>query len=43
MPRFTAVLLLLLTAAITSGCIIAEPGPGPEHERWCYNHPYRCR
>jgi hypothetical protein len=41
MPRFTALLLLLMTAVMTTGCIV-EPGPGPEHERWCYNHPYRC-
>jgi hypothetical protein len=42
MPRLTALLLLLAVALTTAACIVEEPGPGPEHERWCYNHPYRC-
>jgi hypothetical protein len=43
MPRLSAVLLLLALALGTTACIVEEPGPGPGHERWCYNHPYRCR
>jgi hypothetical protein len=43
MPRLTALLLLLAVAFSTVACIVEEPGPGPEHDRWCYNHPYRCR
>ncbi len=43
MPRLSALLLLLMTAVMTAGCIVEEPGPGPGHERWCYYHPYRCR
>jgi hypothetical protein len=43
MPRLSALLLLLMTAVMTAGCIVEEPGPGPAHDRWCYNHPYRCR
>jgi hypothetical protein len=42
MTRLT-VLLLLLVAITTSACIIEEPRPGPEHDRWCRDHPYRCR
>jgi hypothetical protein len=42
MPRTIALLLLLITALTTTACII-EPGPGPEHDRWCHDHPYRCR
>jgi hypothetical protein len=41
MPRVTAIILLLLTALTTASCIV-EPGPGPDHDRWCYWHPYRC-
>jgi hypothetical protein len=42
MPRFTTLLLLLMTALTTASCIVEEPGPGPDHERWCYWHPNRC-
>ena len=43
MIRLTAVLLLLGIAFSTTACVIEEPGPGPAHDRWCYEHPYRCR
>ncbi len=42
MARLTALLLLLGVALSTTACVV-EPGPGPGHARWCYNHPYRCR
>jgi len=41
MLRPAALLLLLMTALTTTSCIV-EPGPGPDHERWCYWHPNRC-
>jgi hypothetical protein len=43
MPRFVAWVLLLGVAFSASACIVEEPGPGPGHDRWCYNHPDRCR
>ncbi len=41
LPR--ALLVLLAIALTTTACVVVEPGPGPEHDRWCYYHPYRCR
>jgi hypothetical protein len=42
-PRLCALLALLAIACGTTACVVVEPGPGPEHDRWCYYHPYRCR
>lgn len=43
MRRAISLLILLGVALSVSACIVAEPGPGPGHERWCYWHPNRCR
>jgi hypothetical protein len=42
MPR-VAVVLLIGIALSTVACVVEEPGPGPDHARWCYWHPDRCR
>jgi len=42
MPRFAAVLLLIGIALSTVACVVEEPGPGPDHDHWCYWHPGRC-
>jgi hypothetical protein len=41
MTRCIALVLLLAMALSTTSCIV-EPGPGPEHDRWCGWHPDRC-
>ncbi len=43
MRRLLALLLLLGAVMTTTACVVEEPGPGPNHARWCYYHPYRCR
>ena len=42
MRRCLAIILLIGIAFTATACIVEEPGPGPGHDRWCYNHPYRC-
>jgi hypothetical protein len=42
MPRVAAVLLIGI-ALSTVACVVEEPGPGPDHARWCFWHPDRCR
>jgi hypothetical protein len=43
LTRLTAWVLLLTMATALAACVVEEPGPGPDHDRWCYNHPGRCR
>jgi hypothetical protein len=42
MRHLIPLLLLLAIASSVSACVVEEPGPGPEHDRWCFWHPGRC-
>lgn len=43
LSRLTVLAVLLAMATSLAACVVEEPGPGPDHDRWCYWHPGRCR